>query len=120
MPPGAGGPTPATNPGIMPTQLQRNQQMLQGGLPVTQPEAALLTTNQQQPQQQLAQPVAQHNYMLPPGMSTTTTIPPPAMHAPHPPPLQSLQTVQQQQGVSAANGQFMQVPINAQQQQFQE
>ena len=119
---------------------QQNQEGLQGGLTVTRPEdqAALLTTDLQQPQQQLpqhqqgfntqtsyqqlAQPVAQHNYMLPPGMSTTTTIPPPAMHgiAPHPPPLQPFQTVQQQQGVSAANGQFMQVPINAQQQQFQE
>ena len=103
---------------------QQNQQGLHAGLTVTRPEdqAALLTTSLQQPQQQLAQPVAQHNYMLPPGMSTTTTIPPPAMHgiAHHPPPLQPFQTVQQQQGVSAANGQFMQVPINAQQQQFQE
>ena len=106
---------------------------------MTRPEdqAAQLTTSLQQPQQQLPQqqhgfntqtnyqylrqPVAQHN-MLPPGVSITTTLPPPAMHriTPHPPPLQPFQTVQQQQGVSAANGQFMQVPINAQQQQFQE
>ena len=118
---------------------QQNQQVLQGGLTVTRPEdqAAQLTTSLQQPQQQLPQqqhgfntqtnyqylrqPVAQHN-MLPPGVSITTTLPPPAMHriTPHPPPLQPFQTVQQQQGVSAANGQFMQVPINAQQQQFQE
>ena len=79
MPPGAGGSIPATNnPGSMPTQLQQqpnvtymhvqqpvhqpppvgpqqNQQGLQGGLPVTRPEAALLTTNLQQPQQELPQ-----------------------------------------------------------------
>ena len=115
---------------------QQHQQGLHAGLTVTRPEdqAGQLTTSLQPPQQQLpqqqhvfntqanyhqlAQPVAQHGYMPPPGM-TTTTLPPPAMHAPHPPPLQAFQTVQQQQGVNAANGQFMQAPINAQQQHLQ-
>ena len=117
---------------------QQHQQGLHAGLTVTRPEdqAGQLTTSLQPPQQQLpqqqhvfntqasyhqlAQPVAQHGYMPPPGLSTTTTtMPPPAMHAPHPPPLQSFQTVQQQQDFNAANGQFMQAPINAQQQHLQ-
>ena len=86
---------------------QQNQQVLQGGLSVTRSEAALLTTNQQQPQQQLpqqqqmvnaqtsynylAQPVPQYSH---PGMPTTT-FPPLALHAPHPPPLQSLRIEQE-------------------------
>ena len=110
---------------------QQQQQGQHAGLTVTRPEdqAGLLTTSLQQqlPQQQhvfntqanyqqLAQPVAQHGYMPPPGL-TTTTMPPSAM--PPPPPLQAFQTVQQQQGANAANGQFMQAPINAQQQHLQ-
>ena len=42
----------------------------------------------------LAQPVPQYSHMVPPGMPTTT-IPPLALHAPHPPPLQSLRIEQE-------------------------
>ena len=155
MAPGAGGQPPAQQANVTyaqvhqppPVELQRNQQVLQGGLPVTQPQAtqpqaAQLTTNQQPPQQQLpqqqlmvnaqpnyqylAQPVPQYSQMIPPGRPTAT-MPPPAMNTPHQPPLHSFQTIQQQQG--AVGGQFMPpqqgavggqfIPPNAQQQQFQ-
>merc|ERR1711884_542306 len=158
MPPpgatGAGGSVPPTNnPGSIPSQSQQqtnvthmhaqqpghqpppvgpqqNQQGLQGGLPVTRPEAALLTTNLQQPQQQLpqhqqmvnaqtsynflAQPVPLYSQMVPPGVPT-----PLALQGPHPPPQHQFQTVQQQQNAQQqqhAQQQFAQQQQLAQQQ----
>ena len=81
----------------MPTQLQQQPNVtymhsVHQPPPVVPQQQQMV--NAQTSYNYLAQPVPQYSHMVPPGMPTTT-IPPLALHAPHPPPLQSLRIEQE-------------------------